>query len=42
MKILLTCACISLDMNSVIPAIRSDLQRATTTCSTTFFPEPER
>lgn len=31
-----------LDMNSVIPAIRSDLQRATTTCSTTFFPEPER
>lgn len=42
MKILLTCACISLDMNSVIPAILSDLQHATTTCFTTFFPEPER
>ena len=30
-----------LDMNSVIPAIHSGLQHATTTCFTTFFPEPE-
>ncbi len=41
MKILSICACISLDMNSVIPAIHSGLQHATTTCFTTFFPEPE-
>lgn len=41
MKILLICACISLDTNSVIPVILSDLQHATTTCFTTFFPEPE-
>ena len=32
MKILLTCACISLDTNSVIPVILSDLQHATTIC----------
>ena len=41
MKILLICVCISLDMNSVIPAIHSGLQHATTTCFTKFFPEPE-
>ncbi len=41
MKILLICACISLDMNSVIPVILLVLQHAITTCSTTFFPEPE-
>ena len=42
MKILLICVCISLDMNSVIPDFNSGLQHATTTCFTTFFPEPER
>lgn len=30
------------DTNSVIPVILSHLQHATTTCFTTFFPEPER